>query len=217
MNLISLGGACVTKFQITNYKNINNMNDKETNLFDWVISIFQNILDILSTDNINNIFNIDNIIHYELNGEECRIGFKPLDYFLSIHYLPNSYTDSDLHEFINKYKRRYERMINIIKNDNNIIFLRFDNDDLINIEDYLQFKNIIQNINPNCKFCFINLIINLQLEDNINIINENYYKINLKNYLIFKEVDITGGSFNCFDWKTIFNDIEDEMKNINFL
>jgi hypothetical protein len=108
-------------------------------------------------------------------------------------------------------------MINIIKNDNNIIFLRFDNDDLINIEDYLQFKNIIQNINPNCKFCFINLIINLQLEDNINIINENYYKINLKNYLIFKEVDITGGSFNCFDWKTIFNDIEDEMKNINFL
>jgi hypothetical protein len=217
MNLISLGGSCVTKFQITNYKNINNMNDKETNLFDWVISIFQNILDILSTDNINNIFNIDNIIHYELNGEECRIGFKPLDYFLSIHDLPNSYTDSDLHEFINKYKRRYERMINIIKNDNNIIFLRFDNDDLINIEDYLQFKNIIQNINPNCKFCFINLIINLQLEDNINIINENYYKINLKNYLIFEKVDITGGSFNCFDWKTIFNDIEDEMKNINFL
>ena len=139
MNLISLGGACVTKFQITNYKINNFIDNKETNLFDWVISIFQNILDILSTDNINNIFNIDNIIHYELNGDQCRIGFKPLDYFLSIHDLSNSYTDSDLHEFIDKYKRRYERMINIIKNDNNIIFLRFDNDDLISIEDYLNF------------------------------------------------------------------------------
>ena len=217
MNLISLGGACVTKFQITNYKINNFIDNKETNLFDWVISIFQNILDILSTDNINNIFNIDNIIHYELNGDQCRIGFKPLDYFLSIHDLSNSYTDSDLHEFIDKYKRRYERMINIIKNDNNIIFLRFDNDDLISIEDYLNFKNIIQNINPNCKFCFINLIINLPFENNINIINENFYKINLKNYLIFEKVDITGGSFNCFDWTKIFNDIKNEMKNINFL
>lgn len=108
-------------------------------------------------------------------------------------------------------------MINIIKNDNNIIFLRFDNDDLISIEDYLNFKNIIQNINPNCKFCLINLIINLPLENNINIINENFYKVNLKNYLIFEKVDITGGSFNCFDWIKIFNDIKNEMKNINFL
>jgi hypothetical protein len=78
-------------------------------------------------------------------------------------------------------------------------------------------KNIIQNINPNCKFCFINLIINLPFENNINIINENFYKINLKNYLIFEKVDITGGSFNCFDWTKIFNDIKNEMKNINFL
>ena len=204
MQLISLGRACVTKIQIEKYNNNNEIRNKETNIFDFIISSFNSVLEILNTNNIDIIFNKDNI-KYNIKND---IELKFPNYFISIHDIPENYTENDIDEFINKYKRRYHRMIDIIKNNDIIHFIRFEDNDEISLTNYLEFEKIIYTINPNCKFFFINLVINLSLQDNINLIHKNFYKMNLKNYLIFEKVDPTEGHFNCFDWKKIFNDIK---------
>ena len=217
MKLISFGGACVTKFQIIKHNFRHNIEDGETNLFDWQLTSFKVILEILKTDNIDNIFNKENVRFEEIFSNNSKVVFKSLNHFISLHDLSIDYTEEDLDIFIDKCKRRYERMINIIKNNDTIIFIRFDDNNIINNDDYLEFKNILYDINPNFKFYFFNLIINLELENNINLINEYFYKVNLKNYLTFEKVDITGGSFECFNWIKIFDDIKNEIENINVL
>ena len=132
MIIILLGDGCSISWlaQNMNFK-------REDSPFEWFRNdYFKDILYVLK--NINTI----KIVPYKIGGNYC---YENTDIYSS-HYNAN---------IIEISKRRLDRFYNDINTTNKIIFMRRDYyNNGISKSEYEEFKNIIFNINPNCKFKF---------------------------------------------------------------
>ena len=161
------------------------------------------VIEILNCDDINNILCIDNIsrdINNPYNNNHSRIIIKSLDFCVSIHDVLRDFSDNDILVFIDKYKRRFNRIIDYIKSDQKIYFIRNDC-----IDDYTQqkFKETILKINPNCNFTLV--IVDNNKENNVSIEKYDrclYIKINNENTIL------SDWTTEYFNWDKIFLDIE---------
>jgi hypothetical protein len=199
MVYISLGLACNVKHQIDTHKH-----KIETLFFDWLMTSFNSVLDILGCRDITDILHINNIIcdpNKPVMDNNANIIIKSLDFCVSIHDLPIKYTNDDIIEFINKYTRRFNRIIEYIKSDSKIYFIRTGN---ISNEEIDAFNKIILNINPKCNYALI--IIDVSADNNQNTI------IKYENCLILKKIysppTISDWTTSFYNWKQIFVDIE---------
>ena len=164
---VSLGSNCSIAIMLGKiHKNF--FNDKPTNLFDFMITTNYPYFEVdgintvhISLKNINEVlkenykFNITDLTicrdetwlnHFKKTsvGEIVhQTVFHP--HFISIHDQPLD--NDDLTELNNKLNRRLERLINIIKTNKTINFIRFEFTEF-NVEDYVEFKNNINRINP---------------------------------------------------------------------
>ena len=201
MKYISIGSSCSVKYNIYKYR------DKgETLFFDWLVTSMKSIIDILGCDDINNILYFDNIIrdiNEPYSGENSKIIIKSLDLCFSIHDLPINYTDNDILDFIDKYKRRFNRIIEYIKSNKKICFVRYDSISNLEIDNFIE---TITKINPNCDFTLV-VIDNNKNNQNVLIKKKNllYMKLNIN---IPKRYNWRQQFLN---WEKIFLDIE---KNI---
>ena len=200
MKYISIGCQCSVKYQIDKHKGIT-----ETLFFDWLMTSMNSVIKILSCDNINDILYFDNIIkdiNIPYHGNNTRIVIKSLDFCVSLHDLPKNYTNDDIINFINKYKRRFNRIIEIIKSNEKIYFIRDDESDF---DDNIRNKFIetILKINPNCNFTIV-VINNNKTNDNGIFKYKNclYFKLNINPTI---SIDWTKTYLN---WEKIFLDIE---------
>ena len=114
MKIISLssdkaGFACAVATSIKKYYN----NNYQTQIFDYLVCSLNTINSILKTTNYNDIIN--NLEITPIDNKSC-VKFKNYDNLISYHDLLNPYTKSDYINFIEKYKRRYNRLLEIIKN-----------------------------------------------------------------------------------------------------
>ena len=120
---ISIGNACDVKYNIDKFTG-----SKETLFFDWLMTDMNSVNTILGIDKIDNILFFENIIRNKKNPtshNNSRIIIKSLSYCESIHDVPILYNSSHINKFIGKYKRRYNRIIQIIlKNKSKIYFIR---------------------------------------------------------------------------------------------
>ena len=124
MKIISLssnkaGYACAVATSIKKY-----MQHVEcpTQFFDYLVCNLQDIYSILNTTNINSILESLEITPY---NEKSVVNFKKMQNLISYHDLKNPYTLHDYINFTEKYKRRFERIINVIKNEDIIFFIRY--------------------------------------------------------------------------------------------
>ena len=196
MVYISIGVACSVKYQIDKHKH-----KIETLFFDRLITSMKSVIEILSCDDINKILYFDNIIRDANNNS--RVIIKSLDHCVSIHDLKINFTNNDILEFIDKYKRRFNRIIKYIKSDEKIYFIRTGS-----VYNYTQQKFIktILKINPNCNF---SLIIIDNNKNNINNILKSVHCLYIKlNIDIPKPLDWTQTYLN---WNKIFLDIENNI------
>ena len=191
-------------------------NNYITNMFDYLVISLTSILEILLLKN-------DDINYLHLNNEffknknnQTSVKFKNFNNLISHHDLKLNFNDDDYNNFIEKYKRRYYRLINDIKNENKIFFIRYGVEDINTIN---LFIDTIKNINPNLDFYFIN-IINEKIYNNMNINYKNYYLIN------FFDLDKTNEDlfYNIlnYNWKNIYNYIyeklsDNEKDEINYI
>ena len=215
MKIISLssniaGPACAVACAIRKYYYNNNY---KTNMFDFLEISFTSIIQILNMNFSDIVYLSDNNDFLE-NDTHMTVKFKNFDKIYSHHDLNKNYTDNEYMLFIEKYKRRYIRLLDDIKNENKIIFIRFG---LENDSDVLKFINIIQRINPNLKIYYITLLYNdlsNDVKQNSGDLTINFYNyinanFNYSEDLFFKTLE--------FDWNTVFNKIntfldEDEKK-----
>jgi len=72
-----------------------------------------------------------------------------------MHDLPLNYTAAQEQAFIDTYIRRYKRLIEIIKEDRPIYFIRDATDSAVSDEQADQFVAAIKVINPLCRFALI--------------------------------------------------------------
>ena len=168
------GNACAVRQSIINYTR----NSNETQFFDWLVTSMKSVNQILENTPI--IFESNYIYPNPLNTTS--INFKNFD-LLTSHHDIHEFNDNSINEITEKYIRRYERLINTIKEQKKINFIRYcKNSTNIEEEEILIFYKNIKNINPNLLFNFIlisdcnDLVIpNSLLKDYIIYINLNNY------------------------------------------
>ena len=118
-----------------------------------------------------------------------------------------------LNEFTDKYKRRFNRLINLIKIQTDICFIYHNNvNNDFDYDDCVEFNKIIKNINKNSNYILI-LLMN-DTYDNIDytyIKNEFYIKINLKHFTI-KDNTQEEWTLSKYDWTNVFNLIQNIIK-----
>lgn len=211
MKIISLsaniaGFACSIASSIKKYFYNNNY---ITNIFDYlelsIISINQFLL--LNEEDIQYINFEDD---WYVNHKKCiTIKFKKFHNIYSHHDLNNNFTIYDYDNLKQKYIRRYERLINDIKNEDKIFFLRYGIEDSVQIE--LFYENI-QKKNPKLIFYYIMLVYS---ENPIafNIKYDNFIVINFYDF-IDKKIKYDNDPFNRvlqYNWKEIYNILEKNM------
>jgi hypothetical protein len=200
MKYISIGSACTVKYNIDKYKG-----NCETLFFDWLMTSMNSVIDILGSDNINNILYFDNIIR-DINNQcgntNSTIIIKSLNYCYSIHDLPISYTDNDILDFIDKYTRRFNRIIEYIKSNEKICFIR---NGFVRNYEIDKFIETIKKINPNCDFTLVVIYNN---KKNTTLLKQNHLLFINLNVDIPIENDWTQQFLN---WENIFSVIENNI------
>ena len=169
------GNACAVRQSINNYTK----NSNETQFFDWLVTSMKSVNQILEISPI--IFESNYIYPNPLNTTS--INFKNFD-LLASHHDIHEFNDNSINEITEKYVRRYERLINTIKEENKINFIRYcKNQKNIEAEEILIFYKNITNINPNLVFNFILISDYNDLQIPNNLLKDNFIYINLNNYM----------------------------------
>lgn len=198
---ISIGDRCNVKFQIDKHRH-----QIATLFFDRLFISMHSVIEILRCDNIDDILYFDNIGRDKkepFTTTNSRIVIKSLDYCTSVHDLPLEYTDNDTVEFINKYKRRFNRIIEHIKSDEKIYFVRNGS---VCENDRLEFNKTIQNINPKCNFALV--VIDNDTKSANEILKYDhclYIKLNIK------RLPSSDWTTSDLDWEKIFLNIENNI------
>jgi len=208
MKIISLssdkaGFACAVATSIKKYYN----NNYQTQFFDYLVCSLNTINNILKTNNCDNLINNFDIT--QIDNKSC-VKFKNYDNLISYHDLPNPYNITDYNNFIEKYKRRYFRLIEIIKKEDKLYFIRFGYE---TEKDINNFFHIIKYLKSDIKVYFINVYYdNNNINYNYNIINNNCFFKPI-NFYLFEEKNKT---YNEDDYyKTLEYKWEDIFKIIS--
>lgn len=218
MKIISLsssmaGSACAIATSIKKYFYNNNM---ITSMFDYLEISLESINQILNISNneIENYLRTNNEIYLNWDNNNSVL-FKNFDKIISHHDLPNNYSQNDYDKLIEKYIRRYNRLINDIKYEDIIFFIRYGDD---NIESIEYFINIIKKINPTLDFYYIN--VNYDENENKYINNNLYNYVNFYDYIDINKKYNEDLFYKTteYNWKIvydiIYNKLTNEYKNI---
>ena len=198
---ISIGYKCDVKYNIDKF-----IGKKPTFFFDWLMTDMPSVNTILGPNNIDSILNFENIIQNPKNPRHANnsvMNIKSLSFCQSLHDVPFKYIKSDINNFIEKYKRRYNRIIDAILNNKSVIY--FIRRGKIKINEKEDFIKNIKNINSKCNFKLVELL--EQKNKNDYFKSEKYFiSINLDNYRI--KPRRTSWTSTEWDWDKIFNDIK---------
>ena len=198
---LSIGERCCVKHQIDKDKG-----SKETHFFDWLGTDMNSVNKILSSKRIEEILHVDHVYRDPINpnspdGRYAKVSLQSLTQCIFIHDLPVHMKDHDVREMIEKYKRRHQRLLDTIKSDQPIYFIRYGSK-FMSTDDKNIFIETIQQINPNCRFTLVSLEIE-QPENNL-VKEPRFLRIQKTNK------DITNDwEKNFLNWKQIFADIEE--------
>ena len=169
------GNACALRESINKYTT----NSNKTQFFDWLVTSMKSVNQILENTPI--IFESNYIYPNSLNNTS--INFKNFD-LLTSHHDIHEFNDNSINEITEKYIRRYERLINTIKEQKKINFIRYcKNSTNIEEEEILIFYKNIKNINPNLLFNFILISDYNDFVIPNNLLKDNFIYINLNNYV----------------------------------
>jgi hypothetical protein len=211
MKIISLsssiaGPACAVAKSIKKYFYNNNY---QTNMFDYLEISLLSILQILFLKkNDINYLNLNNEIYLNNSGNNS-IKLNNFDKIISHHDLKISYTDDDYNNVINKYIRRYHRLIHDIENEDKIFLIRYgiEEDDIIN-----KLINKLLLINPLLKIFIIIVDYNEDNKDNKIYNDKNYVYINFYNYIEnIKYNDDLFYKIMQFNWKIVYYKIYENL------
>ena len=155
---------------------------------------------ILSCDDIGTLLTYDNItrdITKPIEGNKSRVLIKPLRHCISIHDISIDMTDKEVYDFIDKYIRRWYRIIDIIKSTEQIYFIRFSP---VNCNEKDTFIRTIKKHNPLCNFLLV--VIKIEQPETRVVTDDAYLEINLpdKKHSDWRHAYL--------DWAQIFKYIE---------
>lgn len=200
---ISIGGDCAIKYQINK-----RLTQSETLPFDWTVTSFDAVINLLNCSNIDDVLNQNSLLikPYQPHMHVC---FTKLGYYYSIHDLPYNATCEEISNFISMYKRRYKRLIDCINQavtfDTKIYFLHSKYCvSPLTIDEYEIFDQAIKNINPNCIYELISIY---TCDDNHKDIKvySNFTTIPINMLYPLENTALQYWTRNHFDWDLVFD------------
>jgi hypothetical protein len=209
--IISLGSDCVAKKRLEEYY----YKDKtQSNLFDWVLSDFFAVCQILEDSILKrDIFTNNKFkILTKTVDDKYAISHKKFN-FVSLHDAPITLSESEaIEEVCNKYQRRLDRFINDIVMSEQITFMGvYDKSNPIqqgmmhiSDADILRFFRMLHTFNPLNKHKLI-LIVDSKTEIKIN--SDRLKIINSDTFINMIEYEKDWYRF-YFNWEDIFDVIE---------
>ena len=197
---ISIGRKCGVRYNIEKF-----IGKKETHFFDWLITDMKSVNTIFKTKDINNLIDLSKIKKDEKNpfgftNNTYRYHFTSFSHCESLHDVPSNSGKKQEIALVQRYIRRYHRLIKLIKKNNiKIYFVRNGN---ISETEKNEFINNILNHNNKCNFKLVECT-------NNNKPNSKYYtNINLNNYKIDSSKVSSEWKLTNYNWKSIFLDIK---------
>ena len=214
MNLISLGNACKVRESIDRY----NGAPQPTHIFDWVISDFDAVVEIIKSianDEEILIFNENSFInegsHPNLPSHLC-LSHKTLN-FKSIHDVEvDKDYQTEYNLFINKYLRRAIRLRELVKNENSAIhfiyFICYE-ENIPSIEQIYYFIINIQKIRDKKPF-FIHILIPPELSQFKKQIEQIGITEHVKFFYMtsFSNIDPVKEQRQDLNWYNLYNNIK---------
>lgn len=195
---ISIGTNCLIRIRLDI-----RYGKQETLFFDWLITDFESVIKIFKMYNkFDELFFPDSIVQCQIDKPN-RYKISTLTQCVSIHDFKQIPTRADILDFIEKYRRRINRIIEFIKGDKKIYFTRW----CLNERDMDYARNLceaIQEISNTCNFIIV-LIFPNQTAYTVNLVNTNLLRITLPLPDNYQADDITKSSYN---WEQIFEDIQ---------
>lgn len=173
MYIILLGEGCNIS-QIVRSYNLDSL--RECSIFEWFLSAYFSDVNFI----LNKVAQGEDLL--VTHGEHIHDLYMDSTRIRSRHY--NEAVLSD------KLKRRVARFLEQVKSDDTILFIREDKDVITTRQDIVEFKKIITQINPLCKYKILLItphhIQNIEIIDNIDNLyqkNNHNLKDNILNYI----------------------------------
>ena len=176
----STGGyACAVRLSIDKYATKQNEIQNETQFFDWIRVSMKSVNQVLENQPI--LFESNYIYPNGLNT--TTMTFKNFDHMISVHDIIE-FNHNSINEITEKYNRRQKRLINTIKQQKKINFIRYcNNQEDIKEDEIRNFYKNINNINPKLVFNFILISDYDKLVIPNSLLKDNFIYINLNNYI----------------------------------
>jgi len=216
---ISLGKHCNIKHNLDLF-----IKKTETSFFDWLRCDFKIVNKLFTLKDISSeLLFRNNIIIYKFDKFNYGIEFKNIKnegLTLLSHHDIKIYCKNigiQIGTFIEKYKRRYDRLINnIITNDKKIIFIQNQNE-TIEESEKKQFVESILNINKTCNFYVAFLVCDKENSELISVKNKYSITINIRKFIKddLTDIDIHHWTKPQYDWAKIFNFIIEQSESDN--
>ena len=144
------GNACGVR-ACMNYYKVNPESKGETHFFDWITCSMRSINEVLEGKEIS--FDVKSSFFNFLNTYTIR--FNNFDMMISHHDL-HEINNKEIFNLIVKYNRRRKRLIETIKNEKQIFFIRYCKDQRdLQGQEIIQFYDHVLRINPNLDVKFI--------------------------------------------------------------
>jgi hypothetical protein len=179
-----------------------NKRRSETLFFDWLLVDIESVIQILEHyTSFESFFSHTTIVNRDTTITGAGVRFTSVPKCEFLHDLTSKYTSDMVSKFIEKYTRRYNRILAHIRSDVHLYFL-YKGD--MTFSERVRFINIIKTINPQCNFTLAHIIkapCPTSLEPNfIQISAELYKKPESENEVI----DWTEKNY---DWSACLGDI----------
>lgn len=149
---ISLGGSCNVKFQIDKYTK----RSQPTHFFDWLMTSFESVNQLMSTTSIASFldpatFKVEGHVKNK-NHMRYTVTMSAFHSCVSIHDINGKYDKTTINEFVEKYTRRYERLMEEIRSGRKIMFI-YDGE--VSVDQAQEFVKNVLRINPSCPFTLV--------------------------------------------------------------
>ncbi len=175
------GNACAIRDSINTYIT----ESGENQFFDYLVTSMKSVNQILEGKEIQ--FESDYIYPNPL--DMTSINFKDFDLITSHHDI-KEFNNNSITEITEKYNRRYNRLINLIKNKDKIYFIRYcRNTENLEEDEIHKFYQNIKSINPFLSFYFILISDDDSLKIPTSLSKENFIYINLNKHITQEAID----------------------------
>ena len=197
---ISIGRKCGVRHNIQKF-----LGKKETHFFDWLITDMNSVNKVIGSKDINFLINSETVKKDQKNPfgftkNTYRYHITSLSHCESLHDVPSGSNKKQELALVQRYVRRYHRLINLIKEKNiKIYFVR--NGNITETERNEFIKNVLSH-NNNCNFKLVEC-------NYVSKLNSKYYtNINLNNYKTDSDKNEEDWKLTNFKWKNIFDDLK---------